>query len=437
MSVRTRWQAVMAAVKQRRRLSLFLVLTLILAAGGGYWWYSNNQNNGDGQTQAQATGKYPGKGKGQGEKGERGAGRASPIKAVTITQSDFSLTVNALGTVTAFNTAVVKPRVDGQLVKIHFREGQLVKAGEVLAEIDPRPFIISAEQAHGQVLKDQAQLSAAELDLARYKALLTKDSIAKQQVDAQEALVKQYQGTLVADKAQEANARLQLSFSKITAPASGRLGLRQVDVGNMVKASDANGLVSITQTQPIYVLFAIPSASAVQITQGFYQNEKFKVEAWDQEGKSRLAEGKLAALDNQIDSSTGTVKLKAEFKNSENRLFPNQFVQARLQTAVQANRLLVATAAIQRNAEGAFVYVIDTEKQTVDVRPVELGASNGEQTVILKGVEAGNQVVIDGADRLKAGAKVEVLSLDGKSVAKRERGDKNAKEATVNTGSAR
>lgn len=435
MSVRTRWQAVMAAVKQRRRLSLFLALTLILAAGGGYWWYSKNQNNVDGQTQA--TGKYPGKGKGQGEKGERGAGRASPIKAVTVTQSDFSLTVNALGTVTAFNTAVVKPRVDGQLVKIHFREGQLVKAGEVLAEIDPRPFAISAEQAHGQVLKDQAQLSAAELDLARYKALLTKDSIAKQQVDAQEALVKQYQGTLVADKAQEANARLQLSFSKITAPASGRLGLRQVDVGNMVKASDANGLVSITQTQPIYVLFAIPSASAAQITQGFYQNEKFKVEAWDQEGKSRLAEGKLAALDNQIDSSTGTVKLKAEFKNSENRLFPNQFVQARLQTAVQANRLLVATAAIQRNAEGAFVYVIDTEKQTVDVRPVELGASNGEQTVILKGVDAGNQVVIDGADRLKAGAKVEVLSLDGKSVAKRERGDKNAKEATVNTGSAR
>ncbi len=436
MSVRTRWQAVMAAVKQRRRLSLFLALTLILAAGGGYWWYSKNQNNVDGQTQA--TGKYSGKGKGEkGEKGERGAGRASPIKAVTITQSDFSLTVNALGTVTAFNTAVVKPRVDGPLVKIHFREGQLVKAGDVLAEIDPRPFAISAEQAHGQVLKDQAQLSAAELDLARYKALLTKDSIAKQQVDAQEALVKQYQGTLVADKAQEANARLQLSFSKITAPASGRLGLRQVDVGNMVKASDANGLVSITQTQPIYVLFAIPSASAAQITQGFYQGEKFKVEAWDQEGKSRLAEGKLAALDNQIDSSTGTVKLKAEFKNSENRLFPNQFVQARLQTAVQANRLLVATAAIQRNAEGAFVYVIDTEKQTVDVRPVELGASNGEQTVILKGVEAGNQVVIDGADRLKAGAKVEVLSLDGKSVAKRERGDKNAKEAAVSTGSTR
>ncbi|HJV92238.1 MAG TPA: efflux RND transporter periplasmic adaptor subunit, partial [Azonexus sp.] len=271
----------------------------------------------------------PGEAGGKGRKERLPGARPQPVKAAQARIGSLDVAVTALGTVTASNTATVKPRVDGQLIRINFREGQLVKSGDLLAEIDPRPFQIQLDQVRGQLLKDEALLAAAKVDLERYQGLLAKDSIAKQQVDTQEALVRQYRGTVEADKALEANARLQLGFARVTSPAAGRLGLRQVDVGNMVRSSDAGGLVVITQTQPIHLVFAIPSESLGNVVGRLQKGDALVVEAWSRDSKTLLTEGKLVSVDNQIDVTTGTVKLKAEFANRDNSLFPNQFVNAR------------------------------------------------------------------------------------------------------------
>ncbi|SDG93193.1 MdtA/MuxA family multidrug efflux RND transporter periplasmic adaptor subunit [Propionivibrio dicarboxylicus] len=349
--------------------------------------------------------------------GRRGMdGRAVPVMAAEAVRGDIDVIVNALGTVTARNTTVVKPRVDGQLVRIAFHEGQIVKAGELLAEIDPRPFQAVLEQVNGQLVRDHALLANALIDLERYRALLEKDSIARQQFDAQEALVKQYRGTVLADQGNLNTARLQLDFTRITAPISGRLGLRQVDLGNMVKASDTTGIVVITQTQPILLVFSIPADSLGAVLQRINAGETLQVEAWDRENKTRLAVGKLASVDNQIDTTTGTVKLKAEFANDDQALFPNQFVNAALRVDTRRGATLVPVAAVQRGTPGTFVYVIDPAEKKVAVRPVTLGAGNANVVAIEKGLAPGEQVVVDGADKLRQDAKVEIMTPESRQV---------------------
>jgi len=398
-------------LNRRARLAVLVGAVLAVGAGGAAVHYGRG-----GETTAGAPESAPA-GSGGGRRGDRQGGRPQPVKATEARTGNLDITVGALGTVTASNTATVRPRVDGQLVRIHFREGQQVRAGDLLAEIDPRPFRIQLEQATGQLTRDEALLAAARVDLERYRGLLAKDSIAKQQVDTQEALVRQYRGVVEADQAQVDNARLQLGFTRITAPAAGRLGLRQLDVGNNVRSTDAGGIVVITQTQPIHAVFAIPADSLGPVVQRLQHGEPLEVEAWDRDGRTRLTRGRLLSVDNQIDVATGTVKLKAEFANRDEQLFPNQFVNIRLRVEQRRNSLLLASAAIQRNAQGSFVHVIDPENQTVSPRPVRLGPSNGELVAVEDGLQAGERVVLDGTDRLRPGSRVEVLSLDGRTLA--------------------
>ena len=395
----------------RRTKILAVSATLLLSAGAGYLAFaaSTDQKADEASTPGGAAG---------GRRGERqgrpgGPARSQPVKATESKAGELDVVVAALGTATASNTALVKARVDGPIVRINFQEGQQVKAGDVLAEIDPRPFQIQLDQIRGQVQKDEALLAAAQVDLERYRGLLGKDSIAKQQVDTQEALVRQYKGSVETDKAQEANARLNLGFTRITAPAAGRLGLRQVDVGNIVHSSDSTGIAVITQTQPINVVFAIPAERIGNIVSRLHKGDNLVVEAWDRDNRTLLGTGKLRSIDNQIDVSTGTVKLKAEFANQDDSLFPNQFVNARLKVETRHDAILLQSAAVQRNPEGTYVYVINQE-QHVESRPVRLGPSNGNQVAIEEGLAAGERVVLDGADRLQADSKVEVLSVDGK-----------------------
>ena len=338
-----------------------------------------------------------------------GDGKPLPVQAVLAKSGDIDVAINALGTVTARTTVTVKARVDGQLVSIPFREGQWVNKGEVLAEIDPRPFQVLLDQAKGQLIRDQALLENAKLDLERYRGLLAKDSIAKQQVDVQEALVRQDEGVVKTDHAVVDSAQLNLNFTHITAPVSGMPGLRQIDVGNMIHGSDSNGLVVITQIQPIYVIFAIPADNISSVVAQVRRGEPLSVEAFDRDGKSRLAVGKLLTLDNQIDATTGTVKLKAEFANTDNKLFPNQFVNARLRVETRHNAILIPVAAVQRGTQGTFVYVVG-QNQAVTIRPVTLGPVSGETVSIEKGLAAGEQVVTDGTDKLRDDSKVEVTT---------------------------
>ena len=336
-----------------------------------------------------------------------GAGRAVPVSAEHARRGDIEVLINALGTVTARNTVLIKPRVDGLLQRVAFQEGQQVKVGEVVAEIDARPYRAQLEQASGQLARDQALLANAQLDVTRYRDLQAKDSIAQQQVDAQEALVRQYQGVVQTDRGAVESARLQLDFTQIRAPISGRLGLRQVDVGNMVHASDSTGIFVLTQTRPITVVFAIPADQLAAVLPRVQAGEKLRVDAWDREGKAKLASGRLLTLDNQIDTATGTVKLKAEFDNNDDALFPNLFVNVRLRAETRSGAILVPIAAISRGAQGTFVYVVDSQTRKVSTRSVTLGPSTADVTAIEKGLEAGELVVFDGADKLRQGSLVE------------------------------
>jgi multidrug efflux system membrane fusion protein len=290
-------------------------------------------------------------------------------------------------------------------MRVLFREGQFVRAGDVLAEIDPRPFQVQLEQAEGQQAKDQALLKNAQVDLERYQVLFQQDSVAKQQLDTQAALVRQYEAQLKVDQGQIDNARLQITYCRITAPLSGRVGLRLVDPGNMVRASDANGLLVITQLEPIAVVFAIPEDSLPQVQQQIKKGRELPAEAYDRALKNKLATGSLMTIDNQIDQSTGTVKFKAVFPNKEDALFPNQFVNARLLVDTVHNVVLVPNAAIQRSPQSAFVYVVKPDS-TVDARNVRVQGTEGDQTAIASGLSAGEVVVTDGVDKLQPGSKV-------------------------------
>ena len=342
-----------------------------------------------------------------------------PVRVAPSLAQNVPHFLNGLGTVLPSSDVLVTSRVDGQLQRLHFQEGQRVKAGDLLAEIDPRPFKAALDQARGTLAKDQAQLDNARKDLARYATLAQGNYIATQQYETQRALVRQYEGTVEADKAAVDSAALQLSYSRITAPVSGRLGLRNVDEGNMIKASDTSGIVRITEVSPCDVVFTLPESQVPLVVQALRAHEDdvdrrpLPVQAWDREQKHQLDLGGLLSLDNQIDLSTGTVKLKARFPNTAGALYPNQFVNARLQVRVLQNAITVPASAVQLGSRGAYVYVAaknDKGQDAVTVRPITPGITSNTLTVVEKGLEPGELVVVDGLDRLRDGIAVKVAA---------------------------
>jgi len=339
------------------------------------------------------------------------ANRQIPVTGAPARVGDLDVYLTGLGTVAAVNTVTVRSRVDGQLNRIAFREGQLVQQGDLLAEIDPRPFQVQLTQAEGQMARDQAQLQNAMLDLQRYQVLAKQDAIPKQQLDTQAASVRQFEAAVKTDQGQIESAKLNLTYSRVTAPISGSVGLKLVDAGNIVHANDPAGIVVITQLRPINVLFTIPADQLPPVVSRMSSGQKLPVEAWDRELKNKLAVGTLFAVDNQIDQTTGTVRLKAVFQNETGALFSNQFVNARLLVDTLRRVVIVPSAALQRSPQSVFVYVVKPDS-TVEMRNVVVQLTQGDDTVIRQGLNAGEAVVIDGVDKLQQGSKV-ALNMAG------------------------
>jgi len=335
-------------------------------------------------------------------------GRAAPAQPVGIAlaaHGDVRIVVNALGTVTPLATVTVKTQIAGQLQQIGFTEGQIVHKGDFLAQIDPRPYQAALAQYEGQLARDQGLLKQAQVDLVRYQTLLRQDSIARQQADDQVFIVQQYAGAIRSDQAQIDTQKLNLTYCHIVAPVDGRVGLRQVDAGNYVQTSDTDGIVVITQLQPISVVFSIAEDNLPMVQKQVHAGAKLPVTAYDRANVTELTTGELATLDNQIDTTTGTVKLRALFPNTDETLFPNQFVNARLLVDTLHDVVTVPTAAIQRGAPGTYTYLVGADA-TVTVRPVKIGVTDGDKVQIVSGLAVGDRVVIDGADRLREGAHV-------------------------------
>jgi multidrug efflux system membrane fusion protein len=392
-----------------------LVIAVLVAAGIVVWWHPWSRPSPEG---AAAPGPHAG-----GWRGGHGqfGNQAQPVSVAAATLGDMPVVLNALGTVTPLATVTVKTQLSGILQSVDFQEGQMVKKGDVLAQIDPRPYQISLENAQGALAKDTALLQTARVDLKRYQTLLKEDSIASQTVDTQASLVKQYEGQVQSDQANIDTYKLDLVYARITAPVSGRVGLRQVDAGNYVTPSDANGIVVITQLEPISVIFTTSEDNLPAIMKQMHAGAKLATSAYDRNNTTKLESGWLDTLDNEIDTSTGTVKLRALFPNNEQMLFPNQFVNARLLVDTVHDAVIVPSSAVLNGSAGQFVYVVKPN-DTVAVQAVKVGLVDGERTSIASGLSAGDQVVTDGSDRLRDGAKIRIPANEPQAASGAHRG---------------
>lgn len=385
----------------RRRFHIVLVVIAVITAGGFYWWYSHSTPQ-----KVEQTGRQRGSGGGR----HGGAGGAlAPVQAAAAARQSVPQYLTGLGTVAAANTVTLRSRVDGDLMAIHFTEGQQVEAGQLLAEIDPRPFQVALTQAQGQLARDQATLANARRDLARLEKLIKTNVVSQQELDTQRALVSETQGTLKADEGSVASARLNLTYSRITSPISGRVGLRQVDIGNYVSSGDTNGIVVITQTHPVELVFSLPENQIETLLNAQKSGQPIPVEAWDRSNKTLLATGRLLSMDNQIDATTGTIKVKAQFANENDRLFPNQFVNARLQVNTLHDAIVIPVAALQMGNEGHFVWVVNSDSK-VSKKSITVSVQDSEKAIVDAGLDEGEKVVTDGIDRLTEGATVEVVA---------------------------
>ncbi|WP_407158812.1 MdtA/MuxA family multidrug efflux RND transporter periplasmic adaptor subunit [Bradyrhizobium sp. STM 3557] len=375
--------------KRRRGRPLLTILILVLLAAGAVWWLRRE--------------KAP-------QQDTARAGRnAAPMSVVdeTIGKGDIGISLNALGTVSSLATVTIRSQISGYLMKIVFKEGDEVKKGDLLAEIDSRPYEAALAQAKGQLARDEATLKGAQVDLQRYQGLAAQNAVPHQTLDTQIALVAQDQGTVEADRAAVKSAEVNLNYTKILAPIDGRVGLRQVDQGNYVTPGDTNGLVVITQLAPISVLFTVPEDNLQAIARRLASGAVLPVTALDRGGANKLAEGSLQTFDSQIDATTGTIKLRAQFPNDQRTLYPNQFVNIRLLLDTHKDVTTMSTSGVQRGVPGTFVYLVKDDS-TVTVRPIKLGVTDGDRVEVLSGLSPGDRVVIDGADKLREGAKVVV-----------------------------
>jgi len=377
------------------------IIGLVLVIAVGVWYFRASRAS----IEAQGPGAPAGGGKGQGRQGGGGAGFAVPVVVANAQRGDLPVYFNGLGTVTAFNTVTVRSRVDGQITKINFQEGQFVRQGEDLIDIDSRPFQVQLEQAEGQLAKDQAQLRDVQVNYERFQLLYKEGVIPKQQLDTQGSQVGMFEGSIKGDQGAIDNAKLQIVYSHVTAPISGRIGLRLVDIGNIIHATGSNGLLVITQLQPIAVIFSLPQDQLPQVASKLHNPDQLLVEAYDRDDTSKIESGKLLTIDNQIDTTTGTYKLKAVFNNDRNLLFPNQFVNVHLLADVKKNLVIVPSSAIQRGPQGTYVYLVQSGN-TAKIQPVTIAQTTANSVGLSAGLNAGDVVVVDGQDKLQDGSKV-------------------------------
>lgn len=417
-----RWRATdnMNAARRTPKKIIIVAIVAVVAAGALWWWHHNSTPSSPGAVESQQQ---------RGKGGARRGMPAAPVQAAAAVTQSVPQYLTGLGTVNAASTVTLRSRVDGELMALHFTEGQQVAAGQLLAEIDPRPYQVALTQAQGQLAKDQATLANARRDLARYEKLAKTGLVSQQELDTQRSLVSETLGSIKADEGSVASAQLNLTYSRITSPIAGRVGLKQVDIGNYITSGDTNGIVVITQTHPVDVVFSLPENNIAMILPAQKSGDSLLTEAWDRSNKIHLTDGKLLSLDNQIDSTTGTIKLKARFENTDDKLFPNQFVNVRLKVNTLDDAIVIPAAALQMGNEGHFVWVVNSENK-VSKKGVSVGLQDSEKVVIKAGLDSGERVVTDGLDRLTEGATVEVVAaqstpLSSDKTAQRAKGERS------------